>query len=294
MHLRQIGIRVVVTVMLRVPLCLFLLLHDIVPGIDVVFTELIKQIERRAGQSQHFGARFAQLFYDIIAQFGLCAFMGFVNDDKIPVQVKYRVVFIEFPADTFGAAQILNRCKIEEIGAVFIKPFDFQIVFKVDLFIVGISGVVGFQFKGIIMLGRARIKDFCKIRAPSVTDDRTMRNNDHAAILRTAHDFKGCQRFAKTHFGIPQHFVLFFERFDGLFDRCLLLITEIDFCNRLPVRGFLGCGKRGLALLYGEDRSNCHINRRGKPFLARCSVRLNLMNAGIHQNLVDILVLESE
>ena len=89
----------------------------------------------------------------MIAQFGLCDFVGFVNDDKIPVQVKYRVVFIEFSADTFGATQILNRCKIEEIGAVFIKPFDFQIVFKVDLFIVGISGVVGFQFKGIVMLG---------------------------------------------------------------------------------------------------------------------------------------------
>ena len=144
------------------------------------------------------------------------------------------------------------------------------------------------------MLGRARIKDFCKIRAPSVADDRTMRDNDHAAILRTAHDFKGCQRFAKTHFGIPQHFVLFFERFDGLFDCRLLFVTEIYFCNRLPVRGFLGCGKRGLALLYGKDRANCHIYRRGKPFLARCTVRLNLMNAGIHQNLVDILVLESE
>ena len=35
MHLRQIGIRVVVTVMFRVPFCLFLLLHDIVPCIDV-------------------------------------------------------------------------------------------------------------------------------------------------------------------------------------------------------------------------------------------------------------------
>ena len=183
MHLRQIGVGVVVAVMLRVPLCLFLLLHDIVPGIDIVFTELIKQIERRAGQSQHFGARFAQLFYDSIAQFGLCAFVGFVNDDKIPIQVKYRVVFIEFSADTPGAAQILNRRKIEEIGAVFIKPFDFQIVFKVDLFIVGISRVVGFLFKGIFMLGRARIKDFCKIRAPSVADDRTMRDNDHTAIL---------------------------------------------------------------------------------------------------------------
>lgn len=61
---------------------------------------------------------------------------GLVNDDKIPIQVKYRVVFIEFSADTFGTAQILNRCKIEEIGAVFIKPFDFQIIFKVDLLIV--------------------------------------------------------------------------------------------------------------------------------------------------------------
>ena len=139
MHLRQIGIRVVVTVMFRVPLCLFLLLHDIVPCIDVAFTELIEQIERRAGQSQHFGARFAQLFYDMITQFGLCAFVGFVNDDKIPIQVKYRVVFIEFSADTFGTAQILNRRKIEKIVAVLIKPPDFQIVFKVELFIVCIS-----------------------------------------------------------------------------------------------------------------------------------------------------------
>ena len=85
--------------MLRVPLCLFLLLHDIVPGIDIVFAELIKQIERRAGQSQHFGVRFAQLFYDMIAQFGLCAFVGFVNDDKIPIQVKHGVVLVEFSAD---------------------------------------------------------------------------------------------------------------------------------------------------------------------------------------------------
>ena len=77
----------------------------------------------------------------------------------------------------------------------------------------------------------------------------------------------GSKCLAKTHFGIPQHFVLFFERFDGLFDRCLLLITEIYFCNRLPVRGFLGCGKRGLALFYGMDRTDCHIYRRGKPLL---------------------------
>ena len=89
----------------------------------------------------------------MIAQFGLCAFMGFVNDDKIPVQVKYRVVFIEFPADTFGTAQILNRRKIEEIGAILVKPFDFQIIFKVNLLIVGIGGVVGFQLKRKVKLG---------------------------------------------------------------------------------------------------------------------------------------------
>ena len=59
MHLWQIGIGVVVAVMLRVPLCLFLLLHDIVPGIDVVFSELIKQIERRAGKSQYLSVGFA-------------------------------------------------------------------------------------------------------------------------------------------------------------------------------------------------------------------------------------------
>ena len=99
MHLWQIGIGVVVTVMLRVPLCLFLLLHDIVPGVDIVLTKLVKQIERRAGKSQHFGARFTQLFYDIIAQFGLCAFVGFVNDDKIPIKVKHGVVLVEFSTD---------------------------------------------------------------------------------------------------------------------------------------------------------------------------------------------------
>ena len=99
MHLRQIGIRVVVTVMFRVPLCLFLLLHDIVPCIYVVFTELIEQIERRAGKSQHLGLGFAELLYNIITEFCLRPLMGFINNDQIPIKVKHGVVLVEFSAD---------------------------------------------------------------------------------------------------------------------------------------------------------------------------------------------------
>ena len=59
MHLRQIGIGVMVTVMLHVPFCLFLLLHDIIPCVDIVLTEFIEQIERRAGKSQYLSVGFA-------------------------------------------------------------------------------------------------------------------------------------------------------------------------------------------------------------------------------------------
>ena len=109
--------------------------------------------------------------------------MGFVNDDQVPIEVKYSVVLIEFTADTHGAAQILNRRKVEKIVTVFIEPPDFEIIFKVDLLIICVSGIICFQFKRIVMCGRSRIKDFCKIRAPPVADDRTMRDDNHTAVL---------------------------------------------------------------------------------------------------------------
>ena len=121
-----------------------------------------------------------------------------------------------------------------------------------------------------------------------------MCDDNDTAVLRTSDNFKRCQGLAKAHFGIPKHFILFFERFDRLLNCRFLFFTKIDLCNRLPVRGLLGCGKRGPALLYGKDRANCHIYRRGKPFLSGCSVRLNFMDAGVHQNLVNIFVLKGK
>lgn len=99
MHLRKVCIRVMIAVMADVPLRLFLLLHDIVPCVDIVLAKLIKQIEWRAGKSQHLGLGFAELLYNTITEFCLRPLVGFINDDQIPIKVKHGIVFVEFSAD---------------------------------------------------------------------------------------------------------------------------------------------------------------------------------------------------
>ena len=72
-----------------VPLRFALLLHHIIPGIDIV-VKFFEDIERRAGQGKELGivavSFLDQIFNDIIAQGGGGSFVGLIHDDQIPVQ----------------------------------------------------------------------------------------------------------------------------------------------------------------------------------------------------------------
>ena len=72
-----------------VPFRFALLLHHIVPGIDVV-VKFFENIEWCTGQSKELGivviSFFDQIFDDIIAQGGGGSFMCLIYNDQIPVK----------------------------------------------------------------------------------------------------------------------------------------------------------------------------------------------------------------
>ena len=88
-QLRQLVIGIGISKVQLVPLCFALLLHHIVPGVDVI-VKFLENIERRTGQGKKLGIVAApfldQILDDIIAQGGGGSFVGLIHDDQIPVQ----------------------------------------------------------------------------------------------------------------------------------------------------------------------------------------------------------------
>ena len=89
LQLWQLVIGVGIAKVQLVPFRFALLLHHIVPGIDVV-VKFFEDIERRTGQGKELGIVAVpfldQIFNDVIAQGSGGSFMGLIHNDQIPVQ----------------------------------------------------------------------------------------------------------------------------------------------------------------------------------------------------------------
>ena len=71
------------------PIRLCLLLHHIVPGIDFLSLELVENVIRCTGEIQEAGLLGIQLVNDLLGKVGLCSFVCFINDNKIPFRIEY-------------------------------------------------------------------------------------------------------------------------------------------------------------------------------------------------------------
>ena len=88
-QLRQLVVGVGIAKVQLIPFRFALLLHHIVPGVDVI-VKFLENIERRTGQGKKLGIVAVpfldQILDDIIAQGGGGSFVGLIHDDQIPVQ----------------------------------------------------------------------------------------------------------------------------------------------------------------------------------------------------------------
>ena len=67
--------------MSQIPLGLFLLLHYIIPSVNIIFTKLIKKIERRTRECKDLSVLFLESFYYIVTKLCLCSFMSLINNN---------------------------------------------------------------------------------------------------------------------------------------------------------------------------------------------------------------------
>ena len=275
-QLRQLVVGVGIAKVQLVPFRFALLLHHIIPGINVV-VKFFEDIERRAGQGKELGivavSFLDQIFNDIIAQGGGGSFVGLIHDDQIPVKGKHSIVFIEFAANGGGTAQILNRRKIDELFAAV------QQIFNGSPVALGAIGVV----IGII-------EDLLKIFIPTIVHHRAMGNNNGLGKARLLNYLKGRKGFAETHLCVPEHPAAGLELFQRFLNGFFLFRAEHNggktcACSR--------AGQVRLALLHRFDRFQNGGPIHLEPFSAGGVLQLFLGNAGVLQHPVYIMVPES-
>ena len=88
---------------------------------------------------------------------------------------------------------------------------DFEVILIIRLFIKYVSRIFSFTFIKVIVFGISGKENFFEIITPTIINNRTMGNDYYSAILIAANNLKSSQSFAKTHFSIPKHFIIFFE-----------------------------------------------------------------------------------
>ena len=123
-HRGQSGVGVGVAWVCLIPCCLGALLHHIVPCVDVVFLVVVEQVEWCATEAEHLGGGLNELGHNILAQFGLGAFVGFVDDDKIPRRGKHLVVFVKLATHRLRPTQVLHRGEVDVASSPICMPFE--------------------------------------------------------------------------------------------------------------------------------------------------------------------------
>ena len=115
MHGRQRRIGVGIADMVLVPRRFGALLHDIVPGEDLVFVILVEEVEGRARKLQHFGVGMPKLVDHRLPQFGLRALVCFVDNEQIPVGGEDVVVLLVLSAHVLRSTQVLHGGKTHNV-----------------------------------------------------------------------------------------------------------------------------------------------------------------------------------
>ena len=93
---------------IKIPLGLGLLLHHIVPSINLVFLVIFEQIERSSGQIQDAGIFSFEQGNHILSELCLGSFMSLVNDYKVIFGGKYCGVFVELTTGQLSTTQVLH------------------------------------------------------------------------------------------------------------------------------------------------------------------------------------------
>lgn len=208
----------------------------------------------------------------------LGAFVCFVDDEQIPGGGEDGVVFVEFAADGFGAAQVLHGGKVDVADAL--------------LPVEGFEVAEGFSFVfGAVAVGREVVEDFAEVLKPAAVDDGAVRQDECPCGVEFARDLEGRKGFAKAHFGIPEHLRAVFEALECFVDGFALLGAEDDGA---ALRGDF-VRAEGLAPFFdGFDGLDGGAKIGFKPFGAavRAVPELFAPDAGAEQNLVHFFVVE--
>ncbi len=253
------------------------LLHDVVPGESGFFVVLVEQVEGSSRQVELFGFAFGNQAIDhLLSEFGLCAFVCFVDHQKVPLLCKNLVVFVEIAAHKLRSAQILNRGKIDDI---FVRFQQFMYV------------VVAIVFRGVGKICVGLVENFAVVVEPTVVHHGSVCDDDGASKVHSSDHFECRERFSHAHFGVPEHFVFFAKHFYGFFDGFALLWSEID--GRLVVCYLLWV-EATAPLFCRLNGFFCRFEVAHKPFVGFATAKLELffLNARSQQNVVYALVVE--
>ena len=275
-QLRQLVVGVGIAKVQLVPLRFALLLHHIVPGVDVI-VEFLENVEGSTRQGKELGivavSFLYQIFNDIITQGGGGSFMGLIHDDQIPVQREHSIVLIEFTANGRRTTQILNGGKIDELFAAIKQTFDGSPV---------ALGAVG------IIIGI--IKDLLKILIPAIVHHRAVSNNNGLGKASLLNHLKGREGFAETHLCVPEHSASRFELLQRFLDGFFLLRAEHNGSKSCTCTH---AGQVRLAFFHRFDRFQNGGQLHLEPFSAGGVFQLLLGNAGVFKHTVDVVVPES-
>lgn len=304
MHGRQRRIGVGIADMVLVPRHFGALLHDIVPGEDLVFVILVEEVEGRARKLQHFGVGMPKLVDHRLPQFGLRALVCFVDNEQIPVGGEDVVVFFVLSAHVFRSAQVLHGGKTHNVRTfvglqqqlVEALPLLRRtvVVFSLQFALFRCARALAAVGNGLS--GTQIIEYFFKVLIPSGIDHGAMRDNEGASGTHLAHHLQRREGFAETHLAVPKHFALplafvLGEMLHRLVDGFALFGAKDDG-GGLVLRLLLG--KETAAPLLGGGNGIFHGGQiRLEPFFAEAFVRkFGASNTRTEQNTVHLLVVE--
>ena len=238
---REVGIRVGIAEMVLLPVFLCLLLHHVVPSVDLLFVEIVKKVEGSSGKRQNASIRFSKTikYSGTHDRFG--AFVRLIYYDHVPVIVHHVALqFVIVPCLGFllmftilnqrAKAKILHGDKIDHLALTFIHL---------------LANFVEVTFGGVLHSGCIDIvatltEDFFKILFPAIVNHGTVSDNQgRLIILLLKHclgHLQSAQGLAETHLGIPKelavlvrlHGIVAGEVFYGLVDCGFLFRTEHD------------------------------------------------------------------
>ena len=102
-HLGQFFIRILLARMLIIPFGFRLLLVNVSPRV-FVFLILAHNVIRRTRKRQHFRLRFSNCFDNSVAKISRSSFVGFVDNQQIPIHIEYAIILIVFASNTLRTA----------------------------------------------------------------------------------------------------------------------------------------------------------------------------------------------